>query len=112
MGVTSTNFAANATNTLIGTLTKERELGYNAVRVDAFGTFGGGTMTFAYSPDNGTTKIPLKASVGGSAISFTSDEGFNFELVLYNDNALLLYATLSGATSPDIDVKVSNPHEA
>lgn len=112
MGTTTTTFSADATNTVIGTLNKGKPtLGHTKVRVDAYDDFGGGTLTFAYSPDGGTTKIGLKASVGGSAISFTGDEGFTWDAPLDNDSAIILYGTLSGSTSPDLKVKVSNPHE-
>lgn len=112
MATTTTTFSGNATNTVIATLNKAKPtLGHTKVRVDAYDNFGGGTLTFAYSPDNGTTKIPLKVSVGGSAVSFTDDEGFSWDAPLDNDTAVILYATLSGATSPDLKVKVNNPHE-
>lgn len=114
MAVTETNFTDDATNTQVGVLGKTRnDSSPDGIRIDAFGDFGGGTLTFSYSPDNGTTKISLKNGIGGSAISLTADESFAFTAPIYNgDKALILYATLSGSTSPDIDVRVCNPYEA
>lgn len=112
MATTTTNFAADAALTVIGTLNKGKPtLGHTKVRVDAYGDFGSGTLTFFYSPDGGTTKIPLKVSVGGSAVSFTDDQGFAWDAPLDNDSAIILYATLASSTSPDLNVKVNNPHE-
>lgn len=112
MTTTTTNFDADASNTLIATLNKSiNSGGPDQVRIDAYGDFGSGTLTFAYSPDEGTTKISLKDGIGGSAISFTDDEGFVWEAPLNSDKAILLYATLASSTSPDLNVKVSNPQE-
>ncbi len=112
MAVTTTNFDASATDTLIGTLNQDRP-SESKVRIEAYGDFGGGTLTFSYSSNEGTSKIPLNVSVNGSAISMTAAEGFAWDAPIENDEgAILLYATLSGATSPDLNVKVSNPQDA
>lgn len=70
----------------------------------AYGTFGGGTLSFYLSPDNGTTKIPLTSSMGGSGISCTSNAMAVITLGTPNTNlnSLQIWATLAGATTPSI----------
>lgn len=113
MTVTTTNLTGNATDTVIATLNMNRDLSSDQkVRVSAIGDFGGGTMTFNYSLDGGTTKSAWNASLAGSAISLTDDDTFSWDATIYNGaNPIILYATLSGATSPDVDVIVANPWE-
>lgn len=111
MTITETNLTSDATNTQIAVLNKSRDvMSPDGVRVDAYGDFGSGTLTFSYSPDGGTTKISLKDGVGGTAISFTASESFVWSGPIYSDPAIILYATLSGSSSPDIDIKVNNPY--
>lgn len=58
------------------------------------GTFGSGTIKLEASFDNGTTWIPV-----GTDVEFTATGMGNFHLPACN-----LRCTLSGATSPDIDI--------
>lgn len=66
----------------------------------AYGTFSSGTCKLQASYDDGTTKIDVDRS-GDTFVTFTSNGHGGFEL-----GPCLLYATLSGATSPSIDAGV------
>lgn len=70
------------------------------------GTFGGGTVTVQSSP-NGTTwfNVPASTSDLSTAISATSDAMLNVDV-----GQSLLRVSISGSTSPDVDVYYSpNP---
>lgn len=67
--------------------------------------FGGGTVTIQASPDGGTTKVTLK-DVGGTTVSITSDDVYNIRLGYAGKlgEEIELYATMSGSTSPTVDI--------
>ena len=74
-----------------------------------YGTFGGGTMTLFVSPDGGTTKIALKDSIAGTAISVATTAAMNSIRLGCGDNNtdnLIIYATLSGSTNPALTVAI------
>lgn len=74
----------------------------------ATGTWSSGTLTFYLSPDRGTTK-PALTDLVGSSISLTSDGCFGpVELGKYFASPLQIYATMSGATSPNIKIATSD----
>lgn len=66
--------------------------------------FGGGTIT-AFLRADGTNDIAIK-DAGGTAISFTDDETFNFEAYSDPANPVKLVITLAAATSPSINLNV------
>lgn len=72
-----------------------------------YGTFGSGTATLKASPDAGTTKITLKDSLGNN-IATTAAAVYLVELGGTDKNAFSqgLYLTLSGATNPNLTVRV------
>jgi hypothetical protein len=61
------------------------------------------------SPDGGTTKIDLK-DASNTVVSFTADEARNIQLGVPSTNTetLELYATLSGASNPDLNITLDN----
>lgn len=72
------------------------------------GTFGGGTVTLAVSPDNGTTLLTLKTKME-NALSLTANGYANIEIAGFPNNntvPLNVYAVLAGATSPAVTVTV------
>lgn len=74
--------------------------------INAYGTFGSGTVTIQVSPDGGTTKYDVPNQAGTSTI-FTANSIQNIELG--NSDGLTnpkLYATMSGATNPSVVVEV------
>ena len=70
------------------------------------GTFGSGTVTVQTSADGGTTKLDLEDA--GSAITATADKNLNIQIpaTSFSDDAAEVYLTVSGSSSPDIDVVV------
>lgn len=71
----------------------------------AYGTWGGGTITYKISPDGGTTKIPLK-DASGSSITSNADDNFTINLAAgaKNSDAPKLYVTMAGSTNPAVTV--------
>lgn len=84
------------TNTSTGALPIKGKL-----NIGAFGTFGGGSLAFELSYDNGTTWFPATNALGDAA-TISSDGALNVEVGTAD-----LRLTLSGATSPDIDIVVT-----
>ncbi len=74
----------------------------------ARGTFGGGTLSFFVSDDDGATLIPLK-DLTRSAITFTGNDYIDGDIrgtTSTNSDVFEIWATLSGATSPSITVNI------
>lgn len=73
--------------------------------VYAAGTFGSGTVAWKFSPDGGTTKIPLKDE-GGSAASSTAAASFVIHMGDGStlSDAPLVYASVSGSTGASLTV--------
>ena len=106
MPTTTMNITSNGSVNL-SYLRKAREHTQYVSLLLAYGTWGGGTLAFFLSPDNGTTKIPLTQTPGGTGISLTANGMAVITLGTPNTNTdqLQLWATLSGATNPSITVK-------
>lgn len=73
---------------------------YHAV---AYGVWGGGTLTFQFSPDDGVTWIDMKDGSGGLA-QLSADGVFRFLAPIGEQ----VRVSLSGATSPTINVRISD----
>ena len=74
-----------------------------------YGTFGGGTVTLFASPDGGTTKIALKDSISGNAISVATTAAMNTIRLAsgsHNDDNIIIYATLAGSTNPALTLAI------
>lgn len=99
-------FTEDATK-LIGKVVKDRNNSTYLATFFLHGTFGGGTISWLWSPDGGTTKIPVKDQLG-SAITSTAVDGFNVPLgngsCYDNSDAPEIYATLAGSTNPALTV--------
>lgn len=52
----------------------------------AYGTFGGTTVNWQWSPDGGTTFLPLK-DLGGVAVTSTSNDSFNAQFGTGKNNS-------------------------
>lgn len=73
----------------------------------AYGTFGGGTVAWQWSPDGGTTKLAMNDFNGNAVVSTANDSFFaDMETGDKNNDKVNLYATLTGATSPSLTVGV------
>ena len=72
----------------------------------AYGTFGGGTLSFYLSPDGGTTKIPLTLTPGGTGVALTSDGTVVYTLGTPSTNStqITLWATLAGSSGASITI--------
>ena len=70
-----------------------------------YGTWGGGTLAWKWSPDGGTTKLDMK-DLSGSAMTSTANDSFssNFATGAKNTDKVHLYAVLTGSTSPSLTI--------
>lgn len=102
-----TTLAASTTGTAIVTVNKPRELTEWFATINAYGTFGGGTLSYALSTDGGTTKVTMK-DLSGTAYSATANDVIDVALGVANVNGKepIIYAVLSGATNPSITIDV------
>lgn len=96
----STDLLENQTTNITDPTPIQADGAVKAVAV--WGNFGSGTVTLQGSPDNGTTWITLKKTDGSDA-TFTANA---IEKINVLKNGLFLRATLSGATSPNVNAKV------
>lgn len=103
---------AKFTTTLVANGTAD--LGYVHKRVDdylwaglvfAYGTWGGGTLAFKWSPDGGTTKINLP-NTQNTAVSFSADNSARSDMLTGKNQSdkIKIYAVLTGATSPSLTI--------
>ena len=75
--------------------------------INAFGTFGGGTLSYSISTNGGTTKTQIK-DLTGIAYSTTTADCINVQFGVANHNGSepTLYAVLTGSTNPSITIDV------
>ena len=101
--------AANTTGTgtYVCKVHKKRDLPVWYATLMGAGTFGGGTLTWYVSPDNGTTVIAM-TDITDAPISMTSNKMFNTSLGTgsHNNDLVSIYVQLTGATSPAITAAV------
>lgn len=101
-------YTATATadgNVYLCKVIKPRALTEWYATVHVIGTFGGGTVTLATSVDGGTTIVPIPTD----QFSLTANGADNVDkLGVTNtlDGAIELYATIAGATTPDLTITV------
>lgn len=102
-----TTISANTTATAIVTVHKPRTLTEWVATINAYGTFGGGTLSYLLSTDGGVTKTTMK-DLTGIIYSTTSADNINVNLGVANHNGYepIIYAALSGATNPAINIDV------
>ena len=68
--------------------------------------FGGGTLTIQLSSNDGATKVDA-SKPDGNALDFTTNGAQNIELAFGNSqNGIDVYATLAGATAPNVVVDI------
>lgn len=92
--------------TQIGVAKRNRHQPIWSGTVWAVGTFGGTTLTYQSSPDDGTTKVDLKDSAG--VRSSTSNDSFNIDLNTGSANSddIPIYVTATGGAGINITVFV------
>lgn len=76
-----------------------------------YGTFGGGTVSWLWSPDGGITKLAM-TDYTGTAITSSANDSFkaNFETGSDNNDRIQLYATLSGGSNSNLTVGFYDNH--
>lgn len=102
-------FSADASLTKLFTLHRRTNATEWFANTFVYGTFGGGTITLFVSPDGGTTKIALKDSISGTAISVASAAAMNSVRLgngANNNDQLIIYSTLAGSTNPALTVAI------
>lgn len=96
-------------DTLIASVVKPRGANNWMATIYAYGTWGGGTITWKVSTDGGTTKIPMKTISGTSMTSNANDEfGTNRGNPGKNTETTNLYATMAGSSTPSVTVDVDD----
>lgn len=102
---TTTTFTADASKKICD-VKKRIDTSNFLATILAYGTWGGGTITYYLSPDNGTTKVALK-DLTGVAVTSTADDNVNTNLGSSDNSPLLeIWATLAGATNPSLTINV------
>lgn len=99
----------NTTGTLLCYITKPRALTEYFATLNAYGTFGGGTLSYGISTDGGATIVTQK-DLSGVAYSATSNDTVNIMMGVANHNGQepRLYAILAGSTAPSITIDVED----
>lgn len=102
-----TSIAADTTATALVTVKKPHSLTSYVATINAYGTFGSGTLSYSMSTDGGTTKVAMK-DITGAAYSATANDTVNIELGVANHlgKEPIIYAVLSGSTNPTITIDV------
>lgn len=102
-----TNIAANNVTVELCEAIRPKDLDFYEATVFVDGTFSGGTVQLLASPDGGTTKTVLR-DVAGTLVNITANDVYNIRLGNGNKNAdyILLYADITGATTPNLNVTV------
>ena len=104
----TTVLSGNTTGTLIVKALKPRDLNYWCATLNAYGNFGGGTLSYAISTDGGNTLVILK-DYGGATYTATANDVVPIGPIgtgSTNSDAPLIYAVLSGATAPSLTIDV------
>lgn len=105
MAKTLINVSATTTGTNVGTVDRRRDHVVWKATFFAYGTFGGGTVAYYWSPDNGTTLMPL-TDYSGNPITSAANDSFNSELCTgsHNTDKITIWIALNGATSPSLTI--------
>lgn len=104
-----TTIAADTSATAICTIKKAREHDAWFATLNAYGTFGGGTLSYLISTNGGTTKVTQK-DLTGVAYGATANDTVNIETGVANHNGSepILYVGLTGSTAPSITIDVED----
>lgn len=102
----TTQITAQNTYKYLCTIRKKRDLVNWMGAMLAYGTWGGGTVTWYISPDGGTTKIPWK-DISGNSYSATADDNFttNWGRGSTNNDMPQIYVGIGAATNPSITIE-------
>lgn len=102
-----TTIAADTAAAQITFIDKPRSLTSYFATLNAYGTFGSGTLSYLISTDGGTTKTTVK-TISGTAYSATAADAVNIATGVANHlgKEPILYAALTGSTNPSITIDV------
>ena len=91
--------------TLVGYVHKNRNYYSWLATFFAYGTFGGTSVAWQWSPDNGTTKLAMK-DLGGNPVASTANDSFNgqFGTGSKNSDAIQIYVTATGGSGINLQV--------
>jgi len=105
MTTTTTNVTVDATDQLIKGW-KEHSYEITGM-IEVGGDFGGGTLTFGISLSGGSVVNPWDDK-DGIQLSMTSAEtvAFKIPVVIRRSDSLGIYYTMSGSTTPDVNITV------
>lgn len=110
MGLYTARITAQNTSVYLCDVHKKRDLLMWVGTMGAYGTFGGGTITWQISIDGGTTKMGLKDLTGNTHTS-TAEDNFTENLAgghSADDGPLQLWVSIGAATNPNITVFCSD----
>lgn len=95
----------NTAGTRICTVKKQRGLAEWRALLMAYGTFGGGTVAWNVSPDNGTTLVAMTDLID-TVITMTSNKMYNSSLTTgaNNSDLISIWVVVTGSTTPSITV--------
>lgn len=101
------NLAATTTGAKVCNVKKKRDMPLFYYTIMGYGAFGGGTLAWFVSPDNGTTLIPM-TDLTDTAVSMTTNKMYDGSLCAssHNTDTLSIWVTLSVATSPSLTASV------
>ena len=107
MAYRTLTLAADSAGTEFFTVNRRRDAPYYTGTFLIGGTWGGGTVAWKLSSDNGTTLRPLKDETG-IAMTSNSDDTWNVTLGNGSTNTknLKVFLVLSGSTNPNILVEL------
>lgn len=105
---TSVNFNADATKQIAFVNKPSNGATAYQASIAISGTFGGGSVTLKASLDGGTTIVSLTGDAYGTIPTYSSACIVNVSFGNGNKNNAtpLLYATLAGSTSPNLNITV------
>jgi hypothetical protein len=91
--------------TFIGTVMRPPNLTNWFATFFAYGTFGGTTINWQWSPDNGTTFLPMK-DLTGNAVTSTTNDSFNSEFGTGKKNSdhITLWVNLVSGSGINVNV--------
>lgn len=106
----TTTLAADSTGKYVCNIHKAREYWCWFASLVAYGTWGSGTLTWYFSPNNGTTLIPIK-DLTDTAVSQTADGGVNVQFGVANkltgtSDEPQIWVKLTGSTNPSLTIAV------
>lgn len=103
-----TTITADTAATPLVVVGKPRSLTEWTATFNAYGTFGGGTLSYLISTDGGTTKTTMK-DYSGTAYSATAADAIAvgpIGVANHNGKQPIIYAALTGSTNPSITIDV------